>query len=93
MQTAAHRQEEARLATLRALEDSCVAGDLAAVRAVVSAMDPSAATALVNHAASGRNTLLFKVGDFALVQGYSYDQLIGWVDLDLGSSPGWWPIL
>ena len=27
------------------------------------------------------------------VQGYSYDQLIGWVDLDLGSSPGWWPIL
>ena len=62
MQTAAHRQEEARLATLRALEDSCVAGDLAAVRAVVSAMDPSAATALVNHAASGRNTLLFKVG-------------------------------
>ena len=38
-----------------------MAGDLAAVRAVVSAMDPSAATALVNHAASGRNTLLFKV--------------------------------
>ena len=28
-----------------------------------------------------------------IVQGYSYDQLIGWVDLDLGSSPGWWPIL
>ena len=27
------------------------------------------------------------------VQGYSYDQLIGWVDLYLGSSPGWWPIL
>ena len=27
------------------------------------------------------------------LQGYSYDQLIGWVDLDLGSSPGWWPIL
>ena len=27
------------------------------------------------------------------IQGYSYDQLIGWVDLDLGSSPGWWPIL
>ena len=63
LQTAAHRQEEARLATLRALEDSCVAGDLAAVRAVVSPMDPSAATALVNHAASGRNTLLFKVGE------------------------------
>ena len=61
LQSAAHKQEEARLATLRALEDSCVAGDLAAVRAVVSAMDPSAATALVNHAASGRNTLLFKV--------------------------------
>ena len=29
----------------------------------------------------------------AKVQGYSYDQLIGWVDLDLGSSPGWWPFL
>ena len=43
-----------------------MAGDLAAVRAVVSAMDPSAATALVNHAASGRNTLLFKVRDFDL---------------------------
>ena len=27
------------------------------------------------------------------LQGYSYDQLIGWVDLDLGSSTGWWPIL
>ena len=27
------------------------------------------------------------------LHGYSYDQLIGWVDLDLGSSPGWWPIL
>ena len=27
------------------------------------------------------------------VQGYSYDQLISWVDLDLGSAPGWWPIL
>ena len=27
------------------------------------------------------------------VQGYSYDQLIGWVDLYLGISPGWWPIL
>ena len=33
------------------------------------------------------------LADVALVQGYSYDQLIGWVDLDLGSSPGWWPIL
>ena len=28
-----------------------------------------------------------------VIQGYSYNQLIGWVDLDLGSSPGWWPIL
>ena len=27
------------------------------------------------------------------VQGYSYNQLIGWVDLDFGSSPGWWPTL
>ena len=43
-----------------------MAGDLAAVRAVVSAMDPSAATALVNHAASGRNTLLFKVSKHLL---------------------------
>ena len=35
-----------------------------------------------------------QAGDFfRCIQGYSYDQLIGWVDLDLGSSPGWWPIL
>ena len=34
-----------------------------------------------------------KLHPISTVQGYSYDQLIGWVDLDLGSSPGWWPIL
>ena len=32
-------------------------------------------------------------GRLTQIQGYSYDQLIGWVDFDLRSSPGWWPIL
>ncbi len=64
LQGAAHRQEEARLRTLRSLEDSCIAGDLSAIRAVLSSMDASAATALVNHAASGRNTLLFKASEY-----------------------------
>lgn len=60
----AHAQEEERLALLQTLRSSCVAGDLAALRAVIDPLDAPTVSALVNHASSGSNTLLFKASEY-----------------------------
>ena len=56
--------------------------------------DPRRLAVVVHEAQRTHHATQYRVAARqGTVQGYSYDQLIGWVDLDLGSSPGWWPIL
>lgn len=63
LQAAAAKQEESRLETLKLLQEACVSGDLLSVKSILSDLEPPTASALVNHASSGSNTLLFKASE------------------------------
>lgn len=62
LRKAADRQEEGKREMVRRLQESCISGDVSAIRSVLSAMpDPAVVSATVNYCPSGSTTLLFKV--------------------------------